>query len=188
MPAKEVSSHERICFGSLESYNPSRSVVVGGGGEHATIANRAAIVGAIVGNFVDQFDIFLPVIALAPASATVFGPTDIARNAGVIFVATLLGRPVGAAIFGPLSDRIGRARTTILALMGIAVTTLLIALVPGYTVIGSGALIAVVALRFLGGIFLGGEYTSALPLAMEGTAPGLVDSLTCPMVWLPAMV
>ncbi|WP_334683920.1 MFS transporter [Arthrobacter sp. CAN_A214] len=145
---------------------------------------RRAVRGGIFGNYVDQFDIFLPVIALAPAAAHLFGPENLASNAGLIFVATLLGRPLGAAIFGPIADRIGRAATTQVALIGIAVTTLLIALVPGHTVLGSGTLLTVVALRFVGGIFLGGEYTSAIPLAMEWSLPkrrGLVSGL---IMWM----
>ncbi|WP_051476554.1 MFS transporter [Arthrobacter sp. Br18] len=145
---------------------------------------RRAIRGGIFGNYVDQFDIFLPVVALAPAAAHLFGPENLAGNAGLIFVATLLGRPLGAAIFGPIADRIGRAATTQVALIGIAVTTLLIALVPGHTVLGSGTLLTIVALRFVGGVFLGGEYTSAIPLAMEWSEPkrrGLVSGF---IMWM----
>ncbi|MCU1631566.1 MAG: transporter [Micrococcaceae bacterium] len=145
---------------------------------------RRAVRGGIFGNYVDQFDIFLPVIALAPAAAHLFGPENLASNAGLIFVATLLGRPLGAAVFGPIADRIGRAATTQVALTGIAVTTLLIALVPGHTVLGGGTLLTIVALRFVGGIFLGGEYTSAIPLAMEWAKPerrGMVSGL---IMWM----
>lgn len=132
---------------------------------------RRAVRGGIFGNYVDQFDIFLPVIALTPAAAELFGPENLVANAGLVFVATLLGRPLGAAVFGPIADRFGRTATTKIALAGIALTTLLIALVPGHAVLGGGTLLLIVALRFLGGIFLGGEYTSAIPLAMEWAAP-----------------
>lgn len=112
---------------------------------------RRAIRGGIMGNYVDQFDIFLPVIALAPVSAQLFGDHDIVRNAGLIFVATLLGRPLGAMIFGPIADRAGRVLITQVALAGICLTTLLIALVPGHEVLGAGTFLAVLALRLLGG-------------------------------------
>jgi MFS family permease len=134
-------------------------------------AVRRAVRGGIFGNFVDQFDIFLPVIALTPAAAEVFGPNNLVSNAGLVFVAALLGRPLGAAIFGPIADRFGRTRTTKVALAGIALTTFLIALVPGHSVLGGGTLFFIVGLRFLGGVFLGGEYTSAVPLAMEWSLP-----------------
>jgi len=82
-------------------------------------------------------------------------------------VAALLGRPVGAFIFGHFGDRTGRKRTAMVAVGGFGVMTLVIALLPGYKQIGMMAIVALIALRFLDGIFLGGEYTAASPLAME---------------------
>jgi MFS family permease len=139
---------------------------------------RHARRGGIVGNYVDQFDIFVPVIALAPAAQQLFGSQHLATAAGLVFVATLLGRPIGAAVLGPVSDRFGRTRTAQVALTGIAVTTLLIACIPDNRLLGPGTLLTVLALRFIGGIFLGGEYAAAIPLAMEWSAPrhrGLVS-------------
>lgn len=132
---------------------------------------RNAVRGGLFGNFVDQVDIFLPVIALAPAAAVVLGPDAATAQTGLIFVATLFGRPLGAAIFGSLADRYGRTSTTKAAIAGIALTTLLIALIPNHDVGGAATLWAFIALRFLGGVFLGGEYSAAIPLAMEWTAP-----------------
>ena len=146
---------------------------------------RRAVRGGALGNYVDQFDIMLPVAALTPAAAQLFGPGHLAGATGWVFAATLLGRPIGAAVFGPLADRVGRTATTRVALAGIAVTTGLIAVVPGHTVLGAGTIALVVALRFLGGVFVGGEYTAAVPLAMEWSDPrrrgrlsGLVMSMS----------
>ncbi|MEL0627282.1 MFS transporter [Salinibacterium amurskyense] len=166
---------------------PSRSLTAASNSAVETkppLGTRRAVRGGIFGNYVDQFDIFLPVIALAPASAQLFGSDNLVGNAGLIFVATLLGRPIGAAVFGSISDRIGRTATTKVALLGVALTTLLIALVPDHTVLGGGTLAAILLLRFVGGIFLGGEYTSAIPLAMEWSRPerrGLVSGL---IMWM----
>lgn len=145
---------------------------------------RRAVRGGIFGNYVDQFDIFLPVIALAPAAAHLFGHENLVSNAGLIFVATLLGRPLGAAVFGPISDRIGRTVTTKVALAGIASTMLLIALVPSHAVLGTGTLWTILVLRLLGGIFLGGEYTSAIPLAMEWSEPGRRGLASGLIMWM----
>lgn len=136
-----------------------------------SVRARNAVRGGLFGNFVDQVDIFLPVIALAPAAAVVLGPDAAAAQTGLIFVATLFGRPLGAAIFGSLADRCGRTSTTKAAIAGIALTMLLIALIPNHDVGGAATLWAFIALRFLGGVFLGGEYSAAIPLAMEWTAP-----------------
>jgi MFS family permease len=140
--------------------------------------------GGIIGNYVDQFDIFLPIIALAPAAAHLYGTENMVTNAGLIFIATLVGRPLGAAVFGPLADRIGRSRTTQITIAGVALTTLLIAAVPAHSLLGSGTLLLIVTLRFLGGIFIGGGYTAAVPLAMEWAPPrrrGLVSGL---IMWM----
>lgn len=145
---------------------------------------KRAVRGGILGNYVDQFDIFLPIIALAPAATDLYGTENVVRNAGLIFIATLIGRPIGAAIFGPIADRIGRTATTKISIAGVAITTGLVAAVPGQVLIGPGTLFSILVLRFLGGIFIGGGYTSAVPLAMEWTAPrrrGLISGL---IMWM----
>ncbi len=132
---------------------------------------KNAIRGAFLGFFVDMFDIYLPIVVLTPAIAYFVSPnlgtTATTIVSGSIFAATLIGRPVGAFIFGHFADAIGRRRTTIIAVSGFGVATLLMALLPGYEQWGMGAVIVFVLLRFVDGIFLGGEYTSASPLAME---------------------
>lgn len=139
---------------------------------------RAAVRGGVWGNYVDQINIFLPVTALAPALATVAGPHANATTAAIVVAATLVGRPLGAMIFGHLSDRVGRTATTKVAISGTAACSLGIALVPGFEVLGAVTIGVIIALRFIGGAFLAGEYTSAIPLAMEWSTPrrrGLVS-------------
>ena len=147
----------------------------------ATAANRQqesldprakhAIRGAWFGFFVDMFDIYLPIVVLAPALIYFVSPdldtTTKAVVSGTIFAATLLGRPIGSVIFGHFADSIGRRRTTIISVSGFGVVTLLIALLPGYQQWGLAAVILLIVLRLVDGVFLGGEYTSANPLAME---------------------
>ena len=50
---------------------------------------------------------------------------------------------------------------------GFAVVTLLIGLLPGYESWGIASIVVLTLLRFVDGVFLGGEYTGANPLAME---------------------
>lgn len=132
---------------------------------------RNAVGGAFAGFFVDMFDVYLPIVALAPAAvyfqATGVSPGTAGLISALIFVAALIGRPFGALIFGHFGDRVGRRRTVIVSVGGFGVVTLIIALMPGYEQIGLTAIVALIALRFLDGIFLGGEYTAASPLAME---------------------
>lgn len=134
-------------------------------------ASRAAVRGGILGNFVDQFDIFLPVVALGPALRSLAGPGAVSATAAYVVMATLIGRPLGAIIFGRVSDLYGRTATTRLAIGGTAACTVGIALVPTYREIGLWSIGLVIALRFIGGVFLAGEYSSAIPLAMEWSRP-----------------
>lgn len=132
---------------------------------------RRAIWGAFVAFFVDNFDIFLPVIALGPA-IHYFVPKSLPPATAVIadamiFATTLIGRPLGALIFGRFADTIGRKRVTVICVFGFAVVTLLVALLPGYEHWGAAVIWVFVLLRLIDGIFLGGEYTAANPLAME---------------------
>jgi MFS family permease len=149
-----------------------RQVEIGYQKEEAlTPQARRAILGAFIGFFVDNYDIFLPVIALAPAIAyfipSTLSPTTAAVASAMIFATTLIGRPLGAFIFGHYADTLGRKRTTVVAVTGFGVVTLLIALLPGYERWGVAVIFIFIALRLIDGIFLGGEYTSANPLAME---------------------
>lgn len=132
---------------------------------------RRAIWGAFIAFFVDNYDIFLPIIALAPAIGyfipKTIPPATAAIASAMIFATTLIGRPLGAFIFGHFADTIGRKRTTVISVTGFAVVTLIIAALPGYELVGSSIIFILIALRLIDGIFLGGEYTSASPLAME---------------------
>src|SRR3954451_9427179 len=87
--------------------------------------------------------------------------------AGAIFAATLVGRPVGALIFGHFADRIGRRRAAIISTARFGVVTLLIRLLPGYATLGAASGVLVIALCFIVCCFVGVEYTSASPLVME---------------------
>ena len=148
---------------------------------------RAAVRAGVLAYFVDQFDIYLPIVVLAPATAyfqsTALDPGTSAILTALVFASTLIARPLGAAVFGHFADTTGRKKTTLVAVAGFGVTTLLIACLPGYATIGLWSVGLLIALRFVDGFFLGGEYTTAVPLAMEWSQRhrrGLVSGvITC---------
>jgi predicted MFS family arabinose efflux permease len=131
---------------------------------------RSAIKGAFWSEFIDMFDIYLPVVVLAPV-LPYFQPQTSTGTAvllaSLVFVTTLLGRPIGALLFGMVADKLGRRRASIYSVSGFAVVTLLIAALPDYQHAGAYSYGMLVLLRFVDGIFLGGGYTGAIPLAME---------------------
>ncbi|WP_028938027.1 MFS transporter [Pseudonocardia spinosispora] len=145
---------------------------------------KRAIRGACFGFTVDYFDIYLPVVALTPAIAYFQAEHTSASTAATLsyitLAVTLIGRPVGALVFGRIADITGRKRATMISVAGAGVCTLLLGLLPGYQTIGWTSMALVLALRFVGGVFMGGEYSSANPLAMESSPKrlrGLVGGL-----------
>jgi predicted MFS family arabinose efflux permease len=138
----------------------ANDVVQSQGAQSIETKRRNAIKGAFFSEFIDMFDIYLPVVVLSPVLGF-FQPPHLSSGtetilASLVFITTLLGRPVGALLFGMIADRIGRRKASIWSVSGFGVVTLLIALLPGYETIG-----------IVDGIFLGGGYTGAMPLAIE---------------------
>ena len=153
---------------------------------------RAALRAGVVGNWIDNIHVFLPLTALAPAMIVLAGPAAAASTGSLIVVAMLLGRPIGGVVFGRISDRLGRTRTTRVAIAGTAACALVIAAMPTHEVLGVGTIALILALRFLGGIFVAGEYSAAIPLAMEWSRPrrrGLLSGLILSMApWAQASI
>ncbi|WP_370425527.1 MFS transporter (plasmid) [Pantoea vagans] len=78
-----------------------------------------------------------------------------------------ISRPLGGFVFGHLGDVAGRKAVLIITLLIMGVTTALMGLLPGYAVWGIWSPILLVALRFVQGIALGGEWAGAVLLSME---------------------
>ncbi|WP_058972595.1 MFS transporter [Type-D symbiont of Plautia stali] len=78
-----------------------------------------------------------------------------------------ISRPLGGFVFGHLGDVAGRKAVLIITLVIMGVTTALMGLLPGYAVWGVWSPILLVALRFVQGIALGGEWAGAVLLSME---------------------
>ena len=78
-----------------------------------------------------------------------------------------ISRPLGGFVFGHLGDVAGRKAVLIITLVIMGVTTALMGLLPGYAVWGIWSPILLVALRFVQGIALGGEWAGAVLLSME---------------------
>ena len=159
---------------------------------HLPPEGNAALRAGVVGNWIDNIHVFLPLTALAPAMLVLAGPAAAASTGALIVIAMLLGRPIGGVVFGRIADRLGRTRTTRIAIAGTALCALAIAATPTHEILGAGTIGLILALRFLCGIFVAGEYSAAIPLAMEWSAPrrrGLMSGLILSMApWAQATI
>ena len=83
------------------------------------------------------------------------------------FAVGFIARPLGGLIFGHFGDQIGRKRTLVVALMMMGVATTLIGFLPTYATIGIAAPLLLVALRFVQGLAIGGQWGGAMLLVTE---------------------
>jgi MFS family permease len=131
---------------------------------------RAMLAGT-VGATIEWYDFFLYSVVTGlvfaklyfPGSDPLIGMVQAFSIYGVGFIA----RPVGAFIFGHYGDRIGRKATLIATLTLMGVATAAVAFVPTYHQIGAWGGAALVLLRFVQGVGVGGEWSGGVLLAME---------------------
>jgi metabolite-proton symporter len=90
-----------------------------------------------------------------------------------------VARPIGGAIIGHYGDRLGRKAMLVVTMMAMGLGTFLIGCLPTYSEIGIWAPILLVALRFVQGIGLGGEWSGAVVMVVEhaGNRRGFYGSL-----------
>jgi SHS family lactate transporter-like MFS transporter len=127
-----------------------------------TRAQRSAIWASYLGWTLDAFDFFLMVFMLA-AIAREFG-TDVKAVAHGVFL-TLAARPLGAFVFGLLADRFGRRPILMLDIILFSALEFASGFAP--------SLWSLLALRFLFGVAMGGEWGIGSSLAMETIPPKL---------------
>jgi len=87
------------------------------------------------------------------------------------FAAGFFVRPFGALVFGRLGDLIGRKHTFLITILIMGASTAIVGLLPSYASIGVAAPIALITLRLLQGLALGGEYGGAATYVAEHAPP-----------------
>jgi SHS family lactate transporter-like MFS transporter len=104
----------------------------------------------------DAFDYFIVVLVYADIAET-FGESK--EKVAFLTTVTLLMRPIGALIFGLWADRVGRRIPLIVDVLFYSTVGFLCAFAPSFT--------ALIVLRLLYGIGMGGEWGLGAALAME---------------------
>jgi MFS family permease len=130
-----------------------------------------AYIASLTGTSLEYYDFAIYSVASALVFPKIFFPND-DEFVGLLlsfstFAVGYLARPIGGIIFGRLGDRIGRKHVLVATLLLIGVATVLIGLLPDYSVIGVAAPIILVLLRLAQGIGVGGEWGGAVLLSAE---------------------
>lgn len=83
------------------------------------------------------------------------------------FAVGFIARPIGTMIFGHIGDRYGRKTALLISVVGMAIVTTLIGLLPTYHSIGMLAAVLLVFLRLCQGAAMAGEWAGSASLLVE---------------------
>jgi SHS family lactate transporter-like MFS transporter len=131
------------------SYSPSNAPAV--------TSQPSAVIAGFSGWLLDAFDFFLVTFCLT-AIAHDFHKSD--AEIALVITMTLAFRPIGGFIFGIMADRYGRRLPLMINIGVFALAEILTGLAPSYT--------ALLIVRALFGIVMGGNWGVGASLAMEG--------------------
>ncbi|SMQ57873.1 Major Facilitator Superfamily protein [Plantibacter sp. VKM Ac-1784] len=143
----------------------------------SSTARRRAIVAGSVGNFIEWYEFGIYGFLATILAAQFFSDGQQTGIESLIatyasFAIAFFFRPVGAALFGRIGDRIGRKPTLILVLVMMSGATALIGILPTYASIGIAAPILLTIVRILQGLSAGGEFGGAVSVMTEFAPAG----------------
>ncbi|MGI4775973.1 MAG: MFS transporter [Janthinobacterium lividum] len=84
-----------------------------------------------------------------------------------LFAVGFVFRPLGSLIFGYIGDKQGRKKALVLSVTFMGTSSLAMAVLPQYALIGISSCYIIALIRIVQGISVGGEYSGALIYAME---------------------
>ncbi len=136
---------------------------------------RQVVVSACFGTFLEWYD-FLTFASLATWFGSLFFPaTDpvaaLLASLGTFGIGMIV-RPLGAALFGSLGDRIGRRTVFLITIVLMGGSTVCVGLLPTYAQVGLLAPALLLFLRVLQGLSVGGEIGGAAVYLTEHAPPG----------------
>jgi len=133
------------------------------------------IVASSVGTMIEWYDFYI-FGSLATVISPLFYPRGNETLALIAYLSTFavgfVVRPFGALFFGRIGDLVGRKYAFLVTLLIMGGATALIGLLPTYPTIGLAAPAALLLIRVLQGLALGGEYGGAAVYVAEHVPDG----------------
>jgi MFS family permease len=128
------------------------------------------ILASAVGTMIEWYDFYI-FGSLTAILALKFYPTENQTFAYIAYLATFavgfLVRPFGALFFGRIGDLVGRKYAFLVTLLIMGTSTASIGLLPSFQTWGWFSPVALIAIRVLQGLALGGEYGGATVYVAE---------------------
>lgn len=150
----------------------TRAQALGGGGETSL---PLVITASSVGTMIEWYDFYI-FGSLAAVLSPKFYPPGNNTFAYFMYLATFavgfIVRPFGALVFGRIGDLVGRKYAFLVTLSVMGLSTALIGFLPVYKTIGWFSPVALIAIRVLQGLALGGEYGGAAVYVGEHSPDG----------------
>jgi MFS family permease len=136
---------------------------------------RRVIIASSLGTMFEWYDFFLYGSLAAVISKQFFA--GVSETTGFMFALLTWAvgfavRPFGALVFGRLGDLVGRKRTFLLTIVIMGTATAAVGFLPTYASVGLVAPIALIVLRMLQGLAVGGEYGGAAIYVAEHAPQG----------------
>src|SRR6187455_2581994 len=128
------------------------------------------IAASAVGTMIEWYDFYI-FGSLATVISPLFYPRGNDTLALIAYLSTFavgfVVRPFGALVFGRIGDLVGRKYAFLVTLVLMGGATALVGLLPVYATIGLAAPIALLVIRVVQGLALGGEYGGAAVYVAE---------------------
>ena len=137
---------------------------------HVKQSQPLIIIASSLGAVFEWYDFYLYGLLATIITAQFFSGVN--ETTGFIFALAAFAagfavRPFGALVFGRIGDVVGRKNTFLVTMAIMGLSTFLVGLLPSYASVGVAAPIALVVLRLLQGLALGGEYGGAATYVAE---------------------
>lgn len=132
---------------------------------------KRILLSSFMGSMIEFYDFILYATAASIVFAHVFF-TDLGEGFALFasiatFTVGYLARPLGGLLFGHFGDTRGRKTVLVLSLLLMGIASTLIGLLPTTAQVGIIAPIALVILRVIQGLSVGGEWGGAVLMALE---------------------
>jgi len=132
--------------------------------------NKRKITAAFLGTIVEYYDYSLYGFSAGILAEKFFPEADIISglmSVFAIYALSYFAKPLGSIFFSRVGDLYGRIISLRITIVGIAIPTLMIGLLPDYNSIGLFSTYVLVICRFFQGFFAAGEYDGAAIYVIE---------------------